>query len=1107
MKRKIALLLALIMMLSVVVPMQVFATNYVGALTSVSVDGVAIPMLLTPGVGVQHSVTVTPSSSATVIPVTWVNSNTDATNGFTVTAVASDIVGGAAWDGTAGTITMPESSVTTGNASSIILTITATGIAGGTNAGNVGVYIITFNKALVPATLPTGGASGEFGLNLQPFPTPQSDAVMTFNGNREELSQSMITSVAREITLTPPANIQPTENWEVRLTLSNALWVNPANGQRAPGAASSEHWLNGTNTNNAATNLWGANWRMSNRDNTFNNAFRGNNVPNTNFLVEHVTNGTRVSVFPAGAHEFSGRHTAIVRGTGNGAVTIPIVAAVQDQAQNVTIQAAAVNLRQGLTWSTQTLQVTTGGDQVGQTAIEIVGRPTSRFIFNIDRISISEVSPGAFNLSTAAPLVQGVGAYSAQFIIEAPTGFTFVTVADSPTPHSSGVIGTNVTNGPRTWGTGFGSDATFTSTRISTHNNRSRLTVTMPHGDTASRAIRRTLLIEGVALEGIGADLGDFSLRFMAPSGIQSAVGVHGITSANVQADRVVAGTRANWTMSFDRATPARDSSMTMPAVPNLFTGRFDLAKAGLTDTAANHFLSEDNFSNSNMVTSMVEQVADRAYNELNVFGDYAQGVNANIRYNALSNRVARVRLEEQVIGSWIENRELTFTLPENVHFLRVDFTTTTNLNISNANVGTATPGGTAGRFFNRYTDPQVRLNYLAEARNFVVLNDNTLEIINFQRTNANERVILEFDIWVSIHPTFAPADGSQVDIELTATGWLAGITDNDSVVVATAQRPVTIETNVTDVNIGFQRVPTADVVIRETEAGVLREGTQMLFSVEGTSGLLAQEAFPIWSGDVAVTEGDLEIIVRPTSHQGFTVDRVSTEASTITLSNVAIHVDRTVAFTNYRPWNFQVSGNSVIRNNHHGAHTGGTTTANITAEHRRRTGLFAAWNFGSPYVNIATPASEPLQSEVRVAAGQNWMYVDGERVDSVVIDGQTVGFDAPPFNHNGTMMVPIRFVAAGLGIPMENIVWTNPQGGQGGTVDVIVPGRGSVRFQVGNSNMLVGGNPIAMVDANGNAVMAQNVNGRVYIPFRQVGNAFQIPVEWDEPFAVFNAR
>jgi len=104
----------------------------------------------------------------------------------------------------------------------------------------------------------------------------------------------------------------------------------------------------------------------------------------------------------------------------------------------------------------------------------------------------------------------------------------------------------------------------------------------------------------------------------------------------------------------------------------------------------------------------------------------------------------------------------------------------------------------------------------------------------------------------------------------------------------------------------------------------------------------------------------------------------------------------------------------------------------------------------------------------------------------------------------SSSAMVPIRFVSYALGLDEGAVRW-DPETSTV-TVDA---GVRIVQFQTGNSFYVVNGVPIRMTNVAGNPVEMQIRYERSFVPFRALGEAFNIPVEWcaDTATAIYNPR
>jgi len=118
-------------------------------------------------------------------------------------------------------------------------------------------------------------------------------------------------------------------------------------------------------------------------------------------------------------------------------------------------------------------------------------------------------------------------------------------------------------------------------------------------------------------------------------------------------------------------------------------------------------------------------------------------------------------------------------------------------------------------------------------------------------------------------------------------------------------------------------------------------------------------------------------------------------------------------------------------------------------------------------------------------------LFKPGETRYKVIIDGHehVLDTDAAPFLDNGRTFVPVRYLALALGIPWQNIGWS--QAAQ----TVNLPGNGiTVTMSVGNNTLYVNNRPQKM-----NVAPLLVPPGRVFLPVRYVAEAFGYMVQWDE--------
>lgn len=131
---------------------------------------------------------------------------------------------------------------------------------------------------------------------------------------------------------------------------------------------------------------------------------------------------------------------------------------------------------------------------------------------------------------------------------------------------------------------------------------------------------------------------------------------------------------------------------------------------------------------------------------------------------------------------------------------------------------------------------------------------------------------------------------------------------------------------------------------------------------------------------------------------------------------------------------------------------------------------------------------TEAVLSDVRVTIGEN----------SVVINGEGYAVDAAPYiqAQSNSTLVPLRFMAlaiAGGSVEdadnSDSVVWDSTTK----TASIIYDGK-VIEFTAGSNIMTVGGRTQAM----DNSVAAEIKEGRMFVPFRALGEALGVDVEWD---------
>ena len=111
-----------------------------------------------------------------------------------------------------------------------------------------------------------------------------------------------------------------------------------------------------------------------------------------------------------------------------------------------------------------------------------------------------------------------------------------------------------------------------------------------------------------------------------------------------------------------------------------------------------------------------------------------------------------------------------------------------------------------------------------------------------------------------------------------------------------------------------------------------------------------------------------------------------------------------------------------------------------------------------------------------------------GEKVATV--NGVSVALDTPAYinSSNNSVYVPLRFVSVAL-VGEDNMMWDASTK----TVAIFKDSK-SIKFTVGNNNVVIDGKAVNM----GNGIVPEIKDGRVFVPFRPLGEALGMNVKWD---------
>ncbi len=298
-------------------------------------------------------------------------------------------------------------------------------------------------------------------------------------------------------------------------------------------------------------------------------------------------------------------------------------------------------------------------------------------------------------------------------------------------------------------------------------------------------------------------------------------------------------------------------------------------------------------------------------------------------------------------------------------------------------------------------------------------------------------------------------------DIKLAVSG--SGVTEEE-ITILEAEAPVTVSTTGMDIKVGLKEIQTTGkITIKETAKERIAQGKNIVLDIDEIDSGLKIKSFK-----ATVVEGDLVLEDRKdTDGAIFGVKRVSTEPSTIEITDIVMSTDRTVPEGKY---DLVIGGNAIS-----------SITARpefVKVKHANIDPVVVVKDF----INITTKNTEDLQGSANKAEVN---FVVGS--DQYTINGKVETMDAPPYIKDGRTMVSIKYVAQALGVDADKVIWD--QANQTATIiaDKVV------QVKLGNKAMIVNGVSLPM------EVAAELTNDRTFVPMGSIARALGVVVEWDE--------
>lgn len=276
-------------------------------------------------------------------------------------------------------------------------------------------------------------------------------------------------------------------------------------------------------------------------------------------------------------------------------------------------------------------------------------------------------------------------------------------------------------------------------------------------------------------------------------------------------------------------------------------------------------------------------------------------------------------------------------------------------------------------------------------------------------------------------------------DITLTASGSRA-IGEDLTLVVADVTPAIEVKATPMIAKSGVKDQKGGTLVITETAKGNIKAGSTFQIELKDGVTFSGKPEFEVTEGDLIIDK--IEVDSTTKSILNVTVKRASKTASTLTIKNFAINSDRTIADGSYA---VELKGAALTK-------AGKIKVADFLKV-GEKTSAVSAFTIGESYY---------------------------------VVDGVKVEMDAAPYIEDGRTMVPVKYVAAALGLDGKDIVWDQANK----TVTVFADR--TVQLKANSNVAVVNG---AALTIDGKVVVK---DGRTFVPVSQLGNLLGVTATWD---------
>ncbi|MEN6391943.1 MAG: copper amine oxidase N-terminal domain-containing protein [Syntrophomonas sp.] len=374
--------------------------------------------------------------------------------------------------------------------------------------------------------------------------------------------------------------------------------------------------------------------------------------------------------------------------------------------------------------------------------------------------------------------------------------------------------------------------------------------------------------------------------------------------------------------------------------------------------------------------------------------------------------------------------------------------------------------------FAHWYTDPSITVDkgtvVLTKVQGAGATYDTNRNVITFTVATGTKSAFTFKDDKI-----FLDANAPEGDVTMQITG--AGLSEAINVVVGKVVAPVAVTSAAKDVKIGVSGQVAGDIVITEAVASALKKKVTTVDNDWAKPALAltdkdpAQLIIKLPSGvtftqkpTVAVTTGDLRFVTNNInlavgdSQLVIPIDKASTTASTITISDIKYTVDRTVPEGDVK---VVLAGSA------------------LDMQEDATAGEFFTQIVSVSNAKTVTPAPGEIVNLATFVIGST----------KLTINGAETTMDVAPYIKDGRTFLPLAYVAQALGVTPANILWD----GANQTV-TLMKGDKVVQVKIGSTTMVINGAPITM------DVAPEISNNRTCLPVALLAQAFGSSATWD---------